>query len=1053
MIKRIALFTLLGIVSLVPWATAYERGTHREISERAADPAVSRLDQVLKEEIGLTDGVRRTLIGRQIRGLVGSGADEEDVPFLRPLNHFHNPLLSWGDAGLSMGYGLVARANSSVLWQQTLGQDATSVRIALLPWRVGGGDWSWQDTRRRYLDALTGTDRAGRLNSLPSGREQTLAEVFLGLGHLVHLIQDATVPAHVRNDAHPDFLPFQEDGYEKWVERVRTQARRRAEFDALLALPPVRPPASIFTETKNPDAPVPIARLIDTDRFERLSFGLLTDTDLGVAEYTNGNFLSRDTIFRGFDLPRPTSLEPTPFAEAEGARFRTYFSKVTEGEAVPHFVAVGALQRKLREALQVDRDQVPAGGWVLEDRVHRDYAARLIPRAVGFSAALLDYFVRGRLDVDLFAFADPEGVDPAVVQVRGTNVSDDALGAGTLRLYADDPAGVRTPLPPASPTADLTVTAAPGQPVVSAPFRMTADAERVVAVYQGKLGEEKPDPSRSFPGAVIGKVLGGVRVEELFAEPDTEEKGPGRWMLRTPKGVYPLRGFTTAQYERVTWGEGQDIVLAWTPFTPEQAVFRTFAIPRQPGSIEPLLTETPAGREVVLRPLQEARFPFGRKVGPTVAFSDSLDYAQRFARFEVTSVWVEKVIPPDEYRRCVYERTDLGTVTLEPAHTQPITFSGSFPLLLDVAHNVGFGTTDRPYVWALRWVGAAADGALRALVSLHLTQPEGPVVTVPYFKLNQDGVKEPDGEFTVAARFPYSLPLWLLLDLTDGTVLGSTAGEGAQLTLALADTARGFPRVYARSVEDKKACEGGAREDGPWGETQPRLAGEQDPLDIVVPVDTALGTRSFAPDQWLTPELQDLGGFAVGLALVQRSDNFVYGCVQNAGRTSCGALRQTSSFGQVVPGDSLDLALRPGGPQERVVFLSGQGGFGDAERALLWEPGARTARVLFAPRLLGESGYLITGATSSALMVTALGGAPFYLAALDGDPAPRLFERTDGWALALLEPRYLYDAFALKFLRLTEPQDGPAPLTALPATLAGGTESNPIGYYHAIRVP
>ena len=167
-----------------------------------------------------------------------------------------------------------------------------------------------------------------------------------------------------------------------------------------------------------------IRRVDDNDSFTYS----LTLPNLGVAEYTNGNFLSRGTIFRDFDLPRPTSLEPTPFAEAEGARFRTYFSKVTEGEAVPHFVAVGALQRKLREALQVDRDEVPAGGWVLEDRVHRDYAARLIPRAVGFSAALLDYFFRGRLDVDLFA--DPD--DPTLVRVRGTNASDEALRAGTL---------------------------------------------------------------------------------------------------------------------------------------------------------------------------------------------------------------------------------------------------------------------------------------------------------------------------------------------------------------------------------------------------------------------------------------------------------------------------------------------------------------------------------------------------------------------------------------------------------------------------------------------
>ena len=261
--------TILAAVS-----SAYEPGTHDQLARRAA--SVSALDTILEQDLLLPRGLEAILAGSPVLRLIGEGAALEDDPNLRSLNHFHNPLLPWRDAGLSVGYGLVARASSSVLWQQTLGQDATSVRIALPPWRVGGGDWSWQDTRRRYLDALTGTNRAGRLNSLPSGREQTLAEVFLGLGHLVHLIQDATVPAHVRNDAHPDFLPFQEDGYEKWAERTRVA--RPLEFGALLALDPVRPPASIFTETKNSDAPVPITRLIDTDRFDRLSFGLLTDT-------------------------------------------------------------------------------------------------------------------------------------------------------------------------------------------------------------------------------------------------------------------------------------------------------------------------------------------------------------------------------------------------------------------------------------------------------------------------------------------------------------------------------------------------------------------------------------------------------------------------------------------------------------------------------------------------------------------------------------------------------------------------------------------------------
>ncbi|OGK96538.1 MAG: hypothetical protein A3I14_08970 [Candidatus Rokubacteria bacterium RIFCSPLOWO2_02_FULL_73_56] len=1026
---------------------AFEVETHRLINEQAGQ--TEELASVLIEDLKLARGIDTVLDGLSAVRWLGVGGIREDDGSLvalvrgttRYLRHFHDPLEPWDNAGLRLVR--LVRQDSSIRWMQRDTQEGEA---------PGTGNWAWQDARRYYRDALVGDAPGG---STATAREQALARTFRALGQIMHLVVDASVPEHTRNDVHG--LPAPYDSYEGWA--LRTHATVAAEGDFIaryLSSPFTFDPGILRQPTGDARAPVPIARLIDTRLYA--NWGDPNDTlstAIGIAEFANANFFSEDTGYARFlhpNYPYPDRgrLRPSQQPAPKTGRVRAYFRKgVLDGLDVDPVLAECVLE-EAADGLGVLEPHTIA---CTDEKVWEQTALAMLPRAVGYARALLDYFFRGRLDVDLFAFADPEGVDPAVVQVRGTNVSDEPLDAGTLRLYADDPAGVRMPLTPASPTADLTVTAAAGAPVVSAPFRMPPDAERVVAVYQGKVGEEAPDPSRNFPGAVIGKVLGGVRVEEIFAEPDTEEGAPGRWMLRTPRGVYPLRGFTTAQYERVTLGDGQDIVLAWTPFTPEQALFRTFAIPRQPGSIEPVLTETPAGPEVVLQPLQETSFPFGREVGPTVAFSDSLDYAQRFGRFEVTSVWATKVINPGEDPQCVYDRTDLGAVTLEPAHTQQVAFNGSFPLLLDVAHNGGFGTTDRPYVWLLRWVGATANGALRALVSIHLTQPEGPVVTVPNFTLNLDGVKEPDGELAVTARFPSSLPVWFLLDLKDGTVLGSTAGAGAQLTLALADTARGFPRVYRRVIEDKSACAGGTKQAGPWAEIRPRLAGEQDPLDLVIPVDTASGTQSFAPDQWLTPELQGLGGFGVGLQFFQTSATLVYACVENAGRTSCGALRQTHVSGQIVPGDALDAALRPGGPQERVVLLAGQGGFGDAERVLLWEPGARTARVLFAPRLLGESGYLIAGATSSAVLVTALGGAPFYLAALDGDPAPRLFERTDGWALALLEPRFLYDAFALKFLRLTELPEGPAPLTALPATLAGGTASNPIGSYHAIRVP
>src|SRR5439155_16121860 len=164
--------------------------------------------------------------------------------------------------------------------------------------------------------------------------------------------------------------------------------------------------------------------------------------------------------------------------------------------------------------------------WTIHDpRIQGDYGRHLLPRAVGYSAELLRYFFRGKLDVDVV----PDAVDPTLVRIEGKNASPETLGGGTLSLYADvavtDAAGVtRFARQPATAIgSDLTVTAAPDAAVRSVPFQAPAQAERFVAVYKGKVGEEHPnlDPAVDNPGAVIGKVLGGLRVEHVFPDFDS----------------------------------------------------------------------------------------------------------------------------------------------------------------------------------------------------------------------------------------------------------------------------------------------------------------------------------------------------------------------------------------------------------------------------------------------------------------------------------------------------------------------------------------------------
>ena len=1043
---------------------AYEPGTHREVAERAALPARSSLDSVLRTELGIAQGVDVRLLGQTPTELIGLGAAGEDDPDLRSLNHFHNPLIDpWDDAGLSVGFGLLARGTSSVLWQQRLEQDSASVRV-LVPLRVGGGNWSWQDARRRYLDALTGSDRGDRLNSRPGGREKTLAEVFLGLGHLMHVVQDATVPAHVRNDPHPDFLPFQEDGYEKWVDRVRTQDDRRAEFDALLNLPPVRPSAGIFMPTGNGRAPVPIARLIDTDRFGGLNFGVLTDIDLGVAEYTNGNFLSRHTIFRDFALPRRSSLEPTAFAEPEGARFRTYFSKVTEGEAVGHFVAVGGLHRSLRDALQVDVSAVPAGGWVLEDRVHADYATQLIPRAVGYSAALLDYFFRGKLDVDLFSD------DGSTLQVRGTNASPDALVDGTLTLYADvptvDPAGrpttVRREL---TALGETTVRGVDPRQALSSALFQPQEAERFVAVYLGRLGDEIPvpnpdTPTLSFPGGVIGKVLGGVRVEEVFSD-------GSRWKLRTPTGVFLLnaddRLLTTAEFEEIRWGDADNLLVARTPFglgRPNR--FVAYEVPRRPGSVEPMTVETPDGLAVPLAVRNEAVFPAqGIDLGTTVNFHINLQFRRRIAKFEDTVVFVERMI--DNTNQCVPDHTELGPLTIKTVQDLEIPFSGSFPVILDLAHELQAGTTTEPYFWQLRETGATVDARFLGLVRVNLTEPEGEGVSVPVIRLNRDtGEEEVVGQSGIG---PPSFPnetndLWALVDLKTGEVVASTATSNLAVTVQ-ETVGRDIPDVYSHSTGA-----GCTTFDNGWFPRSLSSPHPEDPVEGTTNVSAQQGILNLSVTGQFKDELRTLAVNGRRLfpdpqiGTDSSEGELLYGCAVSfvTGARSCRTLSVSITHSgpltrAVVADDARRSRPAPGA--ERLVFANSSEDEFDLNNVIVWDPTKKTARVLMldpsTPFQDFDDGFVVGPVTGVAALVIPKPVAftrEFLFVPLEGADAPGFISNDNGDAFTLLNPRFLYNVGDLKFYR---PQSQPQ-RTVLPAKLVD-VPGSPIGDYHAIRLP
>jgi hypothetical protein len=350
---------LCGLNSLLSsFASAFERDTHRELSARALRSSIG--DEFLVNQVNLLAGISTQVSSNRVIDWVQEGSSREDDAF-RFFNHFHNPLRIWNQAGLEVLEVPVPGSQSSVLWGQSAGQG-----------------FAWQDVRQSFFLGLTAVGQAER--------EAHLADTFRGLGQLMHVIQDAAVPAHTRNDPHPVF-----EGLESFVENTREAnpdlfgeltASAKGFDPSILALPP------------NPRAPVPIARIIDTTDPEQADAAPSAGTNIGMAEYSNANFLSGDTIFKDFTFPRVSSLGP-PFdgVAANTGLPRSYFPKVADGEAGFRLVAKGVWTEILTSLLAGDR------GYILENGVYEDYARLLLPRAIGYSAGLLNYFLRGRIEI------------------------------------------------------------------------------------------------------------------------------------------------------------------------------------------------------------------------------------------------------------------------------------------------------------------------------------------------------------------------------------------------------------------------------------------------------------------------------------------------------------------------------------------------------------------------------------------------------------------------------------------------------------------------------
>jgi len=126
----------------------------------------------------------------QISLLVKGSADEDTPP--RWLNHFYDPVYNRGFRGLL----------SSKNWAENTSAQALLInKTPLAEYFSASADYSWE---RAIYDYVYGDKN----------------RAFEALGHTLHLIQDATVPDHTRDDAHPIWSTY--ESYAKRYELGNT---------------------------------------------------------------------------------------------------------------------------------------------------------------------------------------------------------------------------------------------------------------------------------------------------------------------------------------------------------------------------------------------------------------------------------------------------------------------------------------------------------------------------------------------------------------------------------------------------------------------------------------------------------------------------------------------------------------------------------------------------------------------------------------------------------------------------------------------------------------
>ena len=318
------------------------------------------------------------------------------------------------------------------------GLDFSGTHIDSLTWaldpqgNLANQEYSLRMAKSYLLSALT--------SPREEDRQQNLGMMFRTLGHVMHLVQDLAQPQHTRNDSHGVH-----HAYETYVDEL---AKRQV-------LPTGQYPA------------VSISKVDDLWH---------TASHSGLADYSGLGFITAGTNFTGvpgatpiranpnFPLPDPSNAifvarqitDPDllgPITPSQPLHGEIRFVSMVVTDAYAGFQDINTMASSY--SLFADDLQHYAGytQFAVNSLTYREAARLLIPRAVGYSAGLVDYFFRGSMtiappDDGVYAIIDhsPDAMAPAgcgtpcgfrKIKLKVMNSTpNESMGAGTLLAVA-----------------------------------------------------------------------------------------------------------------------------------------------------------------------------------------------------------------------------------------------------------------------------------------------------------------------------------------------------------------------------------------------------------------------------------------------------------------------------------------------------------------------------------------------------------------------------------------------------------------------------------------